>query len=582
MADSTKRMKKRKIRSTEDQEVLERKRKEAKEETQHTEASQKLEDEPPWRNLQLILSLRNKDIDLQKVELAYGYMKLRVNEEADQISKKSETVSDSRAIVFLNNWIQSLLISSEKKIRVEGDNKPQFGINGSCLDYRCWEILKFSLEESLKLNVSLSFSRDFLRVIHCVAKDALVRELGGEELELYNIVLECVSYVFSSHGGVSNENLDLWILTVGTVLELVQKVLVKDKFNGGKASIFVLQFSCVVLEPFTKFLRVHPTRKNGFHDFIDKLLEPVLHLLDVLHLDMDGNSVELTRNLMRMLEEVLSQGLFHPTHIDGFMGLQSTSKYKASEDGRPKDMKTVIKSYHRHLFDKLEKIVVGKNSMALGGVGELYRLYVHGLRKQRGVSEMNAETRKSLFDFFVQIMEPLLHEIDTYLHAELEIGPMLLDVHCILKSTNKVLFSFMHEKVYIRTEDTSEGACANFLKMVYDMIISFSAKINQLLPSTFSLDKGTQKDVLNIIAKELIVALRYLMEIEYDVVGDDLESLWLTMFSYTALGLSYMDLQHQSLLTSEILHLGCQLVKLYSELRQVSVHLNLIECSFFQ
>uniref|UniRef100_A0A5B7BNV3 Nucleolar 27S pre-rRNA processing Urb2/Npa2 C-terminal domain-containing protein n=1 Tax=Davidia involucrata TaxID=16924 RepID=A0A5B7BNV3_DAVIN len=589
--------KKRKLRSAEEEEQgpskasrtdhSGRERIEQKEETEQRGTSGKLEDGPPWGNLQLILSLQNKDIDLQKkINLAFDYVKSRVREEGENSSQGLETVSISRVIVFLNNWVQSLMISSEKKIRPE-ENNPQSEIIGSCLDYRCWEIFKFCLEESLKLHVSLSFSRDFLRVIFCIARDALSRLnavsphtkdsiLSREVVEFYSIVLGCISLVFSTHGGVSNENLDLWVLTVVVVLELVQKIF-KDKLDGGELGVFGLQLSCFVLEPFAKFLRVHPTRKNGFRDFIDKLLEPLLHLLDVLHLYINGSSPGWTRHLLKLVEEVLSQGLFHPSHIDGFLSLQSTGKYITSNDGKPKDSKTFIKSYHRHLFDKLEKIMVGKNELALGGVGELFCLFVHCVKKQKGASEkshcsssVNAETRKSLFEFFVQIMEPLMQGIDTYLQAELEVGFVLLDVHSTLKSANKTLASFMHEKVYIRTEDTSEGSCLNFLKVVYDMFMSFSAKINRLWSSTSDFDKGTHVEVLNLIAKELIVAVRYLLEIEYEVVGNDLESLWLMMFSYTALGLSLMDAPDQCLLTSEILHLGCQLVNLYSELRQVN------------
>ncbi|XP_059647517.1 uncharacterized protein LOC132293884 [Cornus florida] len=551
------------------------------------EICEKFLDDPPWRNLQLILSLQNKDIDIRvKVELAFDFVKSRLNKEGDDSNQSSETVSISRVIVFLNSWVQSLLISSEKKIRGEG-HKPQSEVTGSCLDYRCWKIFKFCLDESLKLHVSLSFSRDFLRIIQCIARDVLSRLdvapphskdsiLSGEVLELYTIVLDSILCVFSSHGGVSNENLDVWVLTVDAIIELVQKIL-NDELDGGKTGVFVLQLSCSVLDPFTKFLKIHPPRKNGFRDFIDKLLEPLLNLLNVLHLHIHGSNAGWTRNLLELVKEVLSQGLFHPVHIDGFLSLQSTGKYIKSDDGMPKDLKTVMKSYHRHLFDKLENIMAGKNILALGGIGELFCLFVDCVKKQKGASEkrnclstMNAETRKSIFDFFVNITELLLLEVNNYLQAELEVGPALMNVHCKLRSINKILTSFMHEKVYIRTEDTSECSHLNFLKVVYNMVLSFSFKINQLWPTTYVLGKREHMEVLNSIAKELVVMVRSLLEIEYEVIGNDLERLWLMMFSYTALGLSLMGKPHQCPLTSEILHLGCQLVNLFSELRQVN------------
>ncbi|GMP37637.1 hypothetical protein CsSME_00009228 [Camellia sinensis var. sinensis] len=591
-----------------------RKKKQKEVASEQREPIEKLQDNPPWKNLQLILSLQNKDISLQKkVELAFGYVKLRVGEGGDHSNEGLEAISISRVMVFLSNWVQSLLISSEKKIRTQG-YKPQSEIVGSCLDYRCWEIFKYCLEESFKLHVSLTCSRDFLRVIHCIARDALSRlnvvlpqsketVFSGEEFDFYSLVLGCVSLVFSSHGGVLNENLDLWILTSDIVLELVQKIF-DHNLDGGKVGVFLLQFSCAVLDPFAKFLRIHPTRKNGFHDFVDKLLEPLLHLLDVLHLHVHGSDPGWVQSLLKVIEEVFSYGLFHAAHMDGFLSLQSTGKYMAFEDGKPRDSKIIIKSYHRHLFDKLEKILAGKNILALG-VGEMFHLFVNCVKNQKGASvrgglrhlendfsghmtknssennsvvseksncssSLNAETRKSLFDFFVQIMEPSLQEFNIYLQAELEVGDVWLDVHSKLSYTNKILASFMHEKLYIRTEDISEGAFFNFLKVFYDLVLSFSSKIMQLWPSTLDIDKSTKMGVFSSIAKELVLAFSYLVEIEYEVVGDDLESLWRMMFSFAVLGLSLPDAPDQHSLTSKILHFGCQLVNLYSELRQVN------------
>lgn len=570
---------------------------------------------PPWRNLQLILSLQNKDIDVQqKVELAFGYVKSRESKQGGDDAEGLEAVSISRVMVFLSSWVQSLLISSEKKIRAEG-YKLQSEFVGSCWDCRCWEIFRYCLEESLKMQVSLNFSRDFLRVIHCIARDALsklnvVSDSNGTisndiDVELYRIVISCISLVFSSHGGILNENLDLWIMTADTVLEFVKKFF-DQNLDAGNVDIVFLQFSCVVLEPFVKFLRVHPTRKNGFRDFIDKLLEPLLHLLGLLHFHVRGSNSGWTQNLLKSVEEIFSYGLFHPVHMDGFLSLQSTAKYATLDDGKPKDSKFIIKSYHRHLFDKLEKVLAGKNILASSGVGEMFRLFITCVKNQKGASaveglrhvendfvghmpkkseenvnfvseksngsiSLKAETRKSLIDFFVLIMEPLLQEFDIYVQAELEVGPVLFDARDTLSSTNKILASFMHDKLYVRNEDISEGAFFNFLKGVYDMVLSFLPKLMLLLQSTIDIDKITKLGILNSVSKELVIAVRYLVEIEYKVLGNDLESLWLMMFSFASLNLSLPDSPDQSKLISEILCLGCQLVNLYSELRQVNI-----------
>lgn len=556
----------------------------------------KLEEELPWRNLQLILSLQNKEIELQKkVVLAFEYVGLREKERGSDIDEDHETVKTSRVIVFLNDWIQSLLVSPEKKVKVEGDFQ-------ACLDSRCWLVFKFCLEESLKLHVSLNFSRNLLRAIGCIARKAvsLLNEalppIGEEELKLYRVVLACVSLLFSSQTGLSNENLDLWVSTIVSVTELVHKIYTQNLVDSNVGD-FSLDFACLVFEPFTKFLKAHPVRKNGFQDFVDKLLEPLLHLLSFLHSRIDDNNPGRTRNLQKQVGEVLSHGLFHSTHIDGFLGLRSLDKYAGSDDGEVGNVKVAIKSYHRHLFDKLETMVAEKKVLALDRIGELFSLFVDRVKTQKGppsLSEgvkvrrkngsskglggdlssqmtdsnnLNAETRKSVLDFFVQIFEPFLFKIDEYLQPNMPGGSSLLDVNCTLKPINSLLASFVRERIYIRTEDISDGSCFSFLKKVYDTLFSFASKA-RCMPE-FQIDVGMQK-VFPSLAKELSVAIGYILDIEYEVSGNDLVGLWLMMLSFLMTGLFFMDPQDQSLLTSPILDLGCQLINLYSALRQVS------------
>ncbi|KAJ0076531.1 hypothetical protein Patl1_36109 [Pistacia atlantica] len=144
-------------------------------------------------------------------------------------------------------------------------------------------------------------------------------------------------------------------------------------------------------------------------------------------------------------------------------------------------------------------------------------------------------------------------------------GFALLDVCCTLKSINSLLSSFAHEKVYLRTEDISEGACFNFLTKVHGAVMSFAASL-----SNCDIAHGTQKEMFSSLARELLVSVGYLLDIEYQVIGNDLESLWLMMLSYLAIGLSSVDAPDQCLLTTPILDLGCQLINLYGELRQVN------------
>ncbi|KAL0422836.1 UNVERIFIED_CONTAM: hypothetical protein Slati_3306500 [Sesamum latifolium] len=566
-----------------------------------------------WKNLQLVLSLQDKNKDtLEKVHLAFDYVKTGSIGEMDDISRGSQVMDTSRTLVFVNNWIQSVLISSEKKMRLE-ENKPQFETSGSFLDLRCWKILYFCLEESKKLHVSLTFSKDFLRVIHSIVMEASASvnnmslccegTLLDWQLQCYDAVLDCISLIFSFHGGVANENLDLWIFLMDKVLGLILK-FVKGQFDGSKLGSFILKLSCYLFDPFAKFLRVHPTRKNGFHNFIDKLLEPLLHLLHVLHSGSCGFNIEWTKNLPELVEEVLAQGLFHPTHIDGFLSLQSTARYKNSSDVAVKEEKLVNKSYHRHLFDKVEKIVAKKNELALLGLGELLHLFVSCVAKHKGISvsggdsrqsdmsstshgtnsspqsrrvssnlipvrhSMDAELRKSIFDYFVQVLEYLLAELNKYVQSDGEAESVLFYVSSILRSINNLLFTFICDKIYLRTEDTSDGASRNFLRLIYMTVVSFSVKIAHETLCVGS-DEKSHRELLISVRKELIASVHHLLNIEYEVVGDDLESLWTMILSSAACCYSLKDVPGQPLLSSEILSLGCRLFDLYSELRQV-------------
>ncbi|KAL6213152.1 hypothetical protein ACLB2K_012599 [Fragaria x ananassa] len=568
----------------------------------------------PWRNLELILSIQNKDLDLhKKVELAYGFLMSRVKEEGGSSDEDGQAVNMSRLVMFVSEWIQSLLISEGKKVQSGGD-KHQAEVIDTFLDLRCWEIFKFCLEESLKLNVSLSFSRNLLRSICWIARSALSlmnptssspRDFFaiGEGLQLYTTVLDCISMVFSSQEGFSNENLDMWISTVSSVLDLGHKFYSEAPVSGDEG-VFVSQFLCLVLEPFARFLRAHGARKNGFHDFSEKLLEPLLHLYGLLPLQIGGSNPGWTRNLLKLVEDVLSHGLYHPLHIDGLLSLCSTEKYATSKYEKSKDSKTMNESYHRHLFDKVEGILAAKNAFAVESIGVLFQLLIDQVKKLKTDSALtasgkmmgknegsrqledsslgqtsmmssesriietnyhstsfNLETRRSLYYFFVLIMEPHLLEINGFLETKLKVGPELLDVHCTLKAINSVLLVFMHEKIYLRTEDASEGACLKFLKKAYNIVMSLSSDLIQL--------SVTHSDSFTLIANEVLSGVGYLLEIEYDVLENDLLSLWLMMLSYLAIGFSLVDSPDRRSLFSKIIDIGCQLIMLYSQLRQV-------------
>ncbi|KAK4793395.1 hypothetical protein SAY86_023830 [Trapa natans] len=559
----------------------------------------------PWSNLELILYLKSKEIDTQrKLELAYNFIKVRAEGSCHDDGRDCETVKTSRLLVFLNDWIQHLLISSGKKTKL--GEKSDSNVIPDCLEPRCWEIFRFCLEKSSLLHILLNFLRDLLHPIRLIARHALCSLncaslvlndscLSSEGLELYKNLSDCLVLMFSSHRGMSNENLELWIPTIEAVLELVNKILI-EKNKGRKVDVLV-QLSCLLLEPFCKFLRGHPMRKGGFAEFIDKLLEQFLELMGLAHLLIDESNKRWLSNLLKIVEDILSHGLFHPTHMDGFLNLHITDKYLELQDRKTKTSTVIVKSYHRHLFDGLERIMDGKNFMALDGIGGLFLVLIDkakkhtakapppevmkgstgteqpeddtGVEKSHCLVNLDAETRKSLFDFFVQITKPLLEKINCYAEEGVNAGH-LEDIHCKLNCLRTILCCFACKKVYIKTEDNSGGACLGFLKKCFDILISLSVKLNGNW--LFKCDDlvGPQMENLLAVSEKLIIALGSLLEIEYDVTDNNLTNLWSLMISFLALAIYLGESIDCGLLLRNILNLSCQLVNMYSELRQVS------------
>ncbi|KAK9148249.1 hypothetical protein Scep_007006 [Stephania cephalantha] len=563
----------------------------------------------PWRNLDLVLSLQNKQLHLQrKVEIAFDFVMFGGQEDG------LETPSVSRLILFLNDWIQSLLISTDKKIWVERKKIGSSGIMEACLDFRCWEVFKFCLERSVALSVPLKFSSKILRAFSCVAVDALFvlssegPDLLFEDVKLYRILPDCLSILFTSHDMVLNANMDQWVSMVAAVLVLVQKVY-SIEVAGENSHDLLLHFSFLVLEPFANFLRVHPSPKNIFPLFVDKLLEQILGTLAGMCSETEGGNSLWIRKISKLVEDILLNGLFHPTHVDGFLSTHSMEKYIVTTTTDKLNSKAVIKSYHRHFFQKLRNLIAHGDISLLDGAGELFRLFIVRVKKQKGLpvlssptamiektsvfrkpiddnadpqltksheqsnsiskntssmSRLDAETSKSLFDLFVQFMEPFLSILIRYSQTDLEIGSILLNSRVILKSINKILSMLMQEKIYTRSEEASEGTCINFLKEVYQTVLSFSVRIN-LSWSYLKRDGQRLEEVVPLVAKEIIVALAHLVEIEYQVIGDDLVNLWLIVFAFSAIDTSL----HGSP-SSATLHFGSQLINIYNELRQVN------------
>ncbi|KAK9690826.1 hypothetical protein RND81_09G156400 [Saponaria officinalis] len=310
----------------------------------------------------------------------------------------------------------------------------------------------------------------------------------------------------------------------------------------------------------------------------------------------DGNS--MVKNLFNLVQEIVSYGLFHLIHLDEYLSLHGTERYSSLTEWKVVNARTSVKSYLRHLFDKLENLVSKRKVHALSGIGEMFQLFVNCVRKQKKdsqdsgaqstkdpskignlISEKSKTTspgwnmRKSFFDFFVLTMEPLLLDLKKHLQSESESKTFVMDVHFALKSVNKILSTMVRERIYVRTEDNSGGACLSFFKVSYGLLQSCYGKVSQFWSSNCSNDNLVQFEVLHSAAKEIAFVVMNFLEIEYEVIGDGLDSTWLMILTFLAMGHSSGAALELCPLSSVAVDLGCRVVSLYSELRQVNLAL---------
>ncbi|KAL4187757.1 hypothetical protein AMTRI_Chr09g40570 [Amborella trichopoda] len=620
-----------------------------------------------WKSLDLALLLQNKELPLQrKIELAYEF----VGCVDIELEKASGCVQIPHLISFMSDWIQGVLISSEKKnLMTKTANNSNNSSESSdavepCLDFRCWTVFKWCLNFGQVEH--LNISPHLMRSITYVLKEALIysddiclrkeTQLDGTKLSLYDHLeqfSESLLLLFPLHGRRFNANMELWASSSLAAADLVQKVFTIScsKYEGD----CLLKISSLVLESFASFMASHPNPRNLFQVFVEKLLEPLMTLIPVLRTSTKESlcgdiKYEWTSSLLEIVEHVLSSGIFHFAHLDGFLGLHNLTKSLGSpgvtKESKNDDfvtrkqegeaLKAVSKSYHKCLFQKLMQLKTERKNQALVGLGLLLSLFICQVKKQcRDVKQsistksdnvhmdtnlkhhpsiityassdnkalenyttlyvkstssrgLNEATRKSVFDLFREFVRPLLLDIQKCSDRSLEeenIEFVILHAHCILQSINELLAQVMHEKIYIPTEDTPQKENYSFLKEVYDVLLRFYAQIPAIWTWVIKNISSSQNGLLSVgsqsinleehiktlimLIKEAVTAIGYFLDIEYKVVEDDLIDIWSMMLTYLALDSSLCDAFPHGMFSHEIVRVGCLLIKVYSELRQV-------------
>uniref|UniRef100_A0A0D9VQW5 Nucleolar 27S pre-rRNA processing Urb2/Npa2 C-terminal domain-containing protein n=1 Tax=Leersia perrieri TaxID=77586 RepID=A0A0D9VQW5_9ORYZ len=522
-----------------------------------------------WENLDLVLSLQGKELSLErKIELAFNFLTTQTNR--PNHDHRADTVQILRVVSFIGNWVQSILISPENSKKTSESSDP-------VLDYRCWAILRVCIEKK----PSISISPNLLKSLGHVARNGLSRVANGasyddkESFDLFEQVLGCMSSVFSINTRTFfNAGVDLWASCAIEVISLAQKVSPNDR--SGCTVLWNLG-NCL-FEQFSSFLRFYANPKNIFRTFVDRILDPLLELLVLLNSQVNSLKHKQDGSMLKVVEEILSNGLFHPQHVNGYFGLKNLNKSSASKD--------VIGSYHRHLFERFKAIKAENKSVMLAGFGYLLQLFVRrsvnqraslaprgtSMQKSSDGSEEPHHHRESLFEVFMQFMEPLILECKSFSEKDFaNLGiTKLVEVHCMLKSVNKVLATVIEEKIYVPTEDTLEGSYFEFLQDIYRVLVSMAEKMYEFWVSAAHLEDTSIKKMIPLLFAEIVDAVGHFLEIEYKVLGRDLVKLWLMIFALSATNASSKDIKPCFLLDSKISGLSSQVICTFSELRQVS------------
>ncbi|KAF8718010.1 hypothetical protein HU200_025476 [Digitaria exilis] len=526
-----------------------------------------------WEHLDLVLSLQGKELALErKIELAVECLATLSNNSSHV--HKTHNIQLSRLVSVIGNWVQSILNFPENSKKMLQPFDP-------ALDSRCWVVLRVCIEEKPSIAISLNLLKSLSRVArHGLGRvDSNMSRADNESIELFERVSDCMSLLFSSNTRVFfNAGVDLWASCVIEVIKLAQKV----SANEDDFCPVLQKLANCLLGQFSSFLRFYANPKNMFHAFVDKIVGPLLELLVLLHSQANSSKRKHAGTLLKIVEDVLSNGLFHPQHLSGYFGLRSLNKSSAAKD--------IKGSYHRHLFQRFKGIKTENKAVLMAGFGYLLQLFVSRARNQRttlassGItlsrlqkssegSEEPQQHRESLFEVFIQFMEPMMLECRLYSQKDFsKLGvTSLVEVHCMLKSINVMLTTLIEEKIYVPTEDTSEGSYFNFLQDIYTVLISISEKMYEFWVSAEHLEDVSIKKIVPLMFAEIIAAVGSFLEIEYKVLGGDIMKLWLMIFALSAINASSKGIKPCLLLASRISSLSAQVICTFSELRQVSL-----------
>eukprot|EP01018_Ginkgo_biloba_P014003 Gb_18575 [translate_table: standard] len=412
-------------------------------------------------------------------------------------------------------------------------------------------------------------------------------------LEPLLLLLAALRGEFSSEGYPTNESACVCRIRL---LEIIEYVLGNGLFHSVHMDGYL---NICIIDRYAETQRSANTKKKS------KLAPSKEHEKE----DSNTAFTSYHKSLFQKLEHLRREGKTTALYGIGwllriFINRKKNQRAVASQFIRTGDLKTsrlsgdsqeILNSDQKEL--KENSPFAGSSSKASEGITQNSRAY----ERKRTFSEAEVHsnmqeevTSKPLFKLFVEFLEPLRQDLENcagsiHLQESENFQQLLSHALSMVCAVNSLLSVVKNDKIYTPTEDTPEQAQFNFLKKIYCTIFELGATVltpclklalrngKMVAKGYDNLSGSKQHDansdfrkLITLVGKDVIHALSLLLEIEYRVAEDELLELWLLLLSYLALDSCGNNEQHDScMLNSAMVQLGCRILCIYSELRQV-------------
>ncbi|MCO5612213.1 hypothetical protein L7F22_066476 [Adiantum nelumboides] len=448
------------------------------------------------------------------------------------------------------------------------------------------------------------------------------------------VLLDVVKLLIAGYKRSFRPKLDLWVSSARSCLKLALTMCTcrnkLDTFGDGSSVLFqLIMFMC---RGFARFLKSSPNPRKVFISVVEKLLESLLSLVGHLSLIVDEGidsyyGTEL-KGLLISIKDILRYTLFHPLHLEGYLNVCKLSKQvgqscsgsspMAMEDfsnsRKATSASASLLSYHKLLFEQLDRFVDEGKVSTMGSFDWIFRTYIKAtigqassrsailsgvkrkLMSRNSNKDLNGRDNQSLgmgvdlssdksqekknsgggyFAVFVEFLLPLVRKFEK-MHPFLSEKPeSLLMAKSVLAAVNSLLLVAKEEQVYLATQDTLNLTHFSYMKNMANVLVHFSNILREVFDGAASTCHWNEKSygLVMAVVKEVLLGIGHLLELEYRVFENDLQSIWTTLLSATTLQFyatkksgKKIDKQHDVELS---VNLAARVIQIFSELRQV-------------